>query len=137
VLSRQVDAAMDGGRPGALMVSDILDRHSIKRIRFRDLCAPGAPPDRLSPQPPNLGLANARPSHILHAGSEGTGADRHPAVRAGKPKFNRSADYSVVPVVAAQLWRRAILNSGGEAALARTLKGPISLTGGRPCANHS
>jgi ACR3 family arsenite transporter len=38
--------------------------------------------------------------------------------------------YIVVPVVAAQLWRRSLLAGGGEAALARTLRRlqPISLT---------
>src|SRR6478672_5189857 len=37
--------------------------------------------------------------------------------------------YIVVPVTAAQLWRRSLLAQGGEAALARTLRGlqPISL----------
>ena len=40
--------------------------------------------------------------------------------------------YIIVPVIAAQIWRRSLLASGGEAALARTLKtlGPVSL--GRP-----
>ena len=37
--------------------------------------------------------------------------------------------YIIVPVIAAQVWRRSLLASGGEAALARTLKtlGPVSL----------
>ncbi|HQT77644.1 MAG: arsenical-resistance protein [Rhodospirillales bacterium 20-64-7] len=37
--------------------------------------------------------------------------------------------YIIVPLVAAQLWRRSLLASGGEAALAQTLKalGPVSL----------
>jgi ACR3 family arsenite transporter len=37
--------------------------------------------------------------------------------------------YIVVPVIAAQVWRRAMMAKGGEAALARTLKalGPVSL----------
>ena len=37
--------------------------------------------------------------------------------------------YIVVPVIAAQLWRRSLLAQGGEAALARTLRSlqPISL----------
>ena len=37
--------------------------------------------------------------------------------------------YIVVPVIIAQLWRRALLATGGEAALARTLRrlGPVSL----------
>ena len=37
--------------------------------------------------------------------------------------------YIIVPVIAAQIWRRSLLASGGEAALARTLKtlGPVSL----------
>jgi ACR3 family arsenite transporter len=37
--------------------------------------------------------------------------------------------YIVVPVIAAQVWRRAIMANGGEAALARTMKalGPVSL----------
>ena len=37
--------------------------------------------------------------------------------------------YIIVPVIAAQAWRRSLLASGGEAALARTLKalGPVSL----------
>jgi ACR3 family arsenite transporter len=38
--------------------------------------------------------------------------------------------YIVVPVIAAQLWRRAVLRSGGPAGLARTLRalGPLSLS---------
>ncbi|MBX6742828.1 MAG: ACR3 family arsenite efflux transporter [Acetobacteraceae bacterium] len=37
--------------------------------------------------------------------------------------------YIIVPVIAAQIWRRSLLASGGEAALARTLKAlhPVSL----------
>jgi ACR3 family arsenite efflux pump ArsB len=37
--------------------------------------------------------------------------------------------YIVVPVIIAQIWRRAVMAKGGEAALGRTLKalGPISL----------